>query len=383
MSAKIPIEKIIEIRKEIRNGKTRKQIAKETKIYIDTICKYSKHITPGRLNNDFKKIIREEVLSGKTKKQVSIEYSLAYETVRKITSDINKLSNEDIALIREKVRSGKIKKQIARETDISYYIILKHTTDICFNNSIPSELIKQIKDKWNRGKPKQQIAEELNVSYNTVQKYTVQGHDKYRTYREVPSDVIEDIRKQVKQGISKMQVSRNLNISYTKVKRFTRDIQSSSNNKKRIVLPKYKIQKIRNEVKNGKTKIQVAREMDLSTKVVYRHTTDIITGHVHDRGLSGKNYEFLKELMRNRYVLPSKRYTNQNYLTLCLKFPNIKRVKMYGKVIYFLEDKADLACKIFLQNLPKKITSYYELKQVIDAFKAHMKKEEKKQYIIK
>lgn len=76
-----------------------------------------------------------------------------------------------------------------------------------------------------------------------------------------------------------------------------------------------------------------------------------------------------------------RKYDNSHYQKLRLKFPNIRRVKMNGRVIYFLEDKADLACKIFLQNLPKKITNYQELKQVIDVFKAQMKKGENGQYI--
>jgi hypothetical protein len=123
--------------------------------------------------------------------------------------------------------------------------------------------------------------------------------------------------------------------------------------------------------------------MNLPPQTVYNHTTDIITGHVHDSKLSGKTYELLQEIMKNGYALPSKKYTLKNYHKLCLKFPNIQRVKMYGRVIYFLEERAELAVKAFLKSFPNRITNYHELKQVIDVFKTHMKKEEKKQYIRK
>ena len=134
-------------------------------------------------------------------------------------------------------------------------------------------------------------------------------------------------------------------------------------------------------MKNGKTKIQVSREMNLPLKTIYYHTQDIITGHVHDREISGKTYNLLQELMNNGYALQTRKYNNSHYQKLRLKFPNIQRVKMHGRVIYFLEDKAELAAKIFLQNLSKRITNYHELKQVIDVFKAQMNDEEKKKYI--
>lgn len=112
-----------------------------------------------------------------------------------------------------------------------------------------------------------------------------------------------------------------MNISYAKVKRFSKDILGKKNNNR---LPEKKIKKIKKEVKNGKTKIQIAREMNLPSRVVYHHTKDIITGYVHDTKLSGKTYELLQEIMKNGYVIPSKKYTLKNYQQLSLKFPNIK-----------------------------------------------------------
>jgi hypothetical protein len=237
------------------------------------------------------------------------------------------------------------------------------------------------------GYTKKTIAEKLNVSFETVENYTTLGLDDYPTYRQVPKKIKDEIRKRVKEGSLKKKVSHDLNISYAKVKRFTKDLpdgkspECNTNNKKFNRLSKYKIKKIRDEVKNGKTKIQVSREMNIPLNRVYFHTTDILVGHTHDRAISGKTYELLEKIMKNGYAFPEKKYIYEHYQKLSLKFPNIRRVRMHGRVIYFFQDKANLACRELLKILPKKITNYHELKKVIDVFNTHMEKAEKETYI--
>jgi DNA invertase Pin-like site-specific DNA recombinase len=383
MPAKIPNEKIIEIRKAIRKGKSRRQLAREMDICLDTICKYSKHITFKKMGKEFKKIIRDEVSSGKTKLLVAEEYGIGYDTVRKITSDINPniLTKDQIKFIRKEVKSGKTKKRVAKETNVSYFMVKKITSDIV-TNRVPSHIRLEIKNLYDKGYTKQSIAEKLNVSLLTVENYTTLGLDAYPTYRQVPKKIKDEIRKRVNNGSSKREVSRDFNISYHKVKRFTMDLAGNRYNLKKInQLSRYKIQKIRDEVKNGKTKIQVSREMNIPLHRVYFHTTDIITGHKHDRVLSGKTYELLEKLMKNGYAFPEEKYNFEHYQKLSLKFPNIRRVRMHGSVVYFFQDKTNLACREFLKILPKKITNYHELKKVIDVFDVHMEKEEKDIYI--
>lgn len=382
MPARIPAEKIIKIRKEIRQGKTRRQLAREMDICLDTICKYSKHITFKKIGKEFKEIIREEVSSGKTKRQVAKEFGIGYYTVRKITSDINHntLTKDQIKLIRKKVKSGKTKKRVAQETNVSYYNVRKVTKDIN-NDRLPSQIRLKIKYFYEKGYTTQKIAEQLNISEFTVKNYTVLGQDDYPTYRQVPKEIIEEIRKRVKKGQSKMQVSHDLNISYKKVRRFTKDLEVNKHDRKRNEEQKKLIKKIRKEVSSGKTKKQVARELNLKPSKVYYHTLDIVTGHLHDREVTGRNYELLQKIMKNGYAFPSQKHSYKHFKQLRLKFPNICRVKMYNRVIYFHEEKADLACKEFLKNLHIKITNYHELKQVLDVFKTKLKKEEKKQYI--
>ena len=63
MSAKLSFKKIYKIRRGIREGKSRRQLAKELNISVDTVCKYGKHFTSGRISDDLKNIIRKEVIS--------------------------------------------------------------------------------------------------------------------------------------------------------------------------------------------------------------------------------------------------------------------------------------------------------------------------------
>jgi hypothetical protein len=176
-------------------------------------------------------------------------------------------------------------------------------------------------------------------------------------------------------------VSRNLNISYAKVKRFSKDLIGLNKKNKRILLSKSKIQKIRNEIKNGKTKMQVSRDLNISPKLIYYHTLDIITGHPHDIGIGGNTLKLLQKIMNNGYAKPSKEYQHNHYLKLRSKFQNIRRVEMYGKIIYFIQENSDYAMRVFLEDLNKKIISHQELQQIINVFDGKISKKEKKKYV--
>jgi DNA-binding CsgD family transcriptional regulator len=84
---------------------------------------------------------------------------------------------------------------------------------------------------------------------------------------------IRHIRDEVKSGKTKKQVANEIGISYHKVRKYTGDIYRS------LRIP-YKLEKqIREEVKNGKTKKQVAKEFGLCTKTVSRYTRNIKTSN--------------------------------------------------------------------------------------------------------
>lgn len=384
MPAKLPMEKIINIRKEIRKGKTRRQIAKETNISLDTVCKYGKHITPGKINDDFKTLIRKEVKSGKSKKQVAKEYGLGYFTVRLITYDLKKritiITDDKIRLIREMAREGKTKKQVSVETGIPIRWVRKHTNDITSGKFLSESTKKKIQELIHEGKSKREIAEELNISINSVMNHDKEYNYQFCKYTEVPESVIQEIRKRVKSGKDKLQVSKEMCISYAKVKRFTRDLTGGSI-KRKPRLSKETIKNIRKEVEGGKPKIQVSRELSLSPKNIYHHTKDIIVGHKHDLGIAGKSLELLQEIMENGYAKSSTKYQYRHFQKLRAKFSNIRRVKMYGRVIYFIQERSDEAMRNFLEDLHKKVISYQELQHIIKVFQATMSRKDKKKFL--
>lgn len=99
---------------------------------------------------------------------------------------------------------------------------------------------------------------------------------------------IKYIRDEVKGGKTKIEVANEIGISYYKVRKYTRDIYRS------LRIP-YKLEKqIREEVRNGKTKKQVAEEYGLCTKTVSRYTRGIKTNNP----ISNQLVETIREEVR-------------------------------------------------------------------------------------
>lgn len=143
------------------------------------------------------------------------------------------------------------------------------------------------------------------------------------------------------------------------------------------------MEKIRSEVKQGKTKAQVAREMNLPINTISNHTLDIYKIKKKP-DISYRSFLLLQELMNKGYAFPCPRYGPNEYQILKKKFPRLFRITMHGKTIFYLEDKSDIAVKAFLESLKnKKITTYHQLKQITKTFKININSEEKKRYIQK
>ena len=190
------------------------------------------------------------------------------------------------------------------------------------------------------------------------------------------SELKKKIRKEVKKAKSKLQVSREFNISYKKVLRYTKDIKTIKRG-----IPKDLIKKIRKEVKNGKTKRQVAIQYGVTDRTVYYHTRDICLYPLRNLRVQDKKLELLKDLLRDGYALSSKKYITSEYNELKKYFPSICKVKMYNRVIFYLEDKKDNATRAFLKNSQRKIISFQELKQVMKVFDSNLGIKEKRKII--
>ena len=65
-----------------------------------------------------------------------------------------------------------------------------------------------------------------------------------------------------------------------------------------------------------------------------------------------------------------------------IKFNFFRKVRMYGKTIFYLDDKSDIAAKALLENIKYKI-GYNELNEVVKVFNIQLKPDEKSQFITK
>ena len=69
------------------------------------------------------------------------------------------------------------------------------------------------------------------------------------------------------------------------------------------------------------------------------------------------------------------------YQILKMKIPSIYRAKKYGKTIFFLEEKSDIAAKEFLRSLKKRVISYREFSQILKLFQTDFTGAEKNKYL--
>ncbi len=145
------------------------------------------------------------------------------------------------------------------------------------------------------------------------------------------------------------------------------------------------ISKIRYYVKKYNSKIDAANKFGLSYDMILFYTKDIrIKSRKKDidyLGIYGKSLNLLKELMLNGYAFPSKKYGTEHYVKLKKYFPTIRRTKMHGKMIYYLDDKSKIATEAFLKVSNKKVMSYQKLKQITKVFDTKLSKKEKTNYL--
>ena len=137
------------------------------------------------------------------------------------------------------------------------------------------------------------------------------------------------------------------------------------------------ISKIIDHVRKYNSKIGTANKLGLSYDTVLFYTRDIrIKSRKMDpeySGIYGKTLDLLKELMWNGYAFSSGKYGLKEYIKLKEYFPQIRRTKMYGRMIYYLDDKSKFAAKALLEVTKRKVMSYQELKQIERGFDARLK----------
>lgn len=180
------------------------------------------------------------------------------------------------------------------------------------------------------------------------------------------------ITRKIKNGKSKIQISKELGIKYNLVKKYTRDTP------RRHIHTKKEIKKIRKLVKEVGVKSEVARRLGIPYHRVIDYTRDI---KVKNKTLfGGKTMGVLQELMENGYAyITDGKATNVHILKKY--FPKIQMTRAKGRRIAFLPERKEDAMKALLGKIKKKVWSYQELKRVTKLFNADLTRQEKQRYI--
>jgi len=152
---------------------------------------------------------------------------------------------------------------------------------------------------------------------------------------------------------------------------------------RRESLPEEVITQIRNEIQGGKTKFQVSREHNLPKTTVYRLTKDLPSRSCGWPGIRGETLQVLQELLTRGYFVDRCQNTKQRYIQLRKYFPTVCKVRMYGKNIFFIEGKEDVAVRALLEVIRRKIISYQELKQITKVFGTDLSGREKEAFLFK
>lgn len=140
--------------------------------------------------------------------------------------------------------------------------------------------------------------------------------------------------------------------------------------------PKRVINKIRREVRKGKSKYSVARELDISEKTVYYHTRDIPSKGPGRRGIYGNTLVLLTELLEKGYV-HCQHKCSSNFHTLQKHFPMIRRTQVAQRAVYYLEIKNKEALRALLESKRSRIINYHELAEITKLFDVQLSKHEK------
>jgi hypothetical protein len=137
------------------------------------------------------------------------------------------------------------------------------------------------------------------------------------------------------------------------------------------------INKIRREVLSGKTKYQVAKDLNICEKMVYYYTKDIPSKNPGRTEIRGRTLDTLKTLLTDGYVGSNTKNSN-NLRTLQKHFKEIKRTQVNGKkAVYYLEDKNKKALQSVIENKGSKVIGYYELAKMSKVFDVNLSKKEK------
>ncbi len=189
--------------------------------------------------------------------------------------------------------------------------------------------------------------------------------------------ITRKIRTEVLKGKSKSQVAQEFHLSYKQVWKLTKGIKLKRG------LPQELRDKIRSEVLSGKSKRRVSIEFGVSEKTVQYYTSDLLLTPFRKIQTPDRTLELVKALLTDGYALASDKYGTNEYNKLKQHCQSISKIKMNGRVIFFLQGKEEVATRVFLEHQQKKIISYHDLKDITKVFRVDLSKREKKAFLLK
>ena len=195
--------------------------------------------------------------------------------------------------------------------------------------------------------------------------------------KKLSKEKLQRIREEIKNGKSKYKVAQEMGIGKTTVYTYTIDIPGDNRGKP---LSKEIIGRIREQVLKGKSKYKIAKDMNLSFTTVYSYTKDLPNKIYKTAGIQGKDIDLLHELLEHGYV-----NSNQGNCVRLRKLkrflPMIQRAQIEGRSVYFLSDKSKEALQAIIKRNSSKIISYQKLAKMSKIFDINLNINEKNSFL--
>ena len=187
-------------------------------------------------------------------------------------------------------------------------------------------------------------------------------------------ETIEKIREEVKRGRSRYKVAAEFGVSPRTVYDYTEDLPKKwkkgiSQDVRKLILEK---------AKEGESRLQISKDVGVSYQTVSKIARETLTLDPRWPSVKGKALELLRELSDDGYSLCSDKRTFRKVREF---IPLARRVNFKGQTICFLEEKKEEALNLFLGNKKMRIRSYRELKTLSEMFGVELDRE-KKRYLI-
>jgi len=187
----------------------------------------------------------------------------------------------------------------------------------------------------------------------------------------LPASLIQKIREEVAKGKSKRQVAKELNVNRKTVTKYTKDISSRYTHKR--YTPEF-IEKIRQLTKEIGIKSEVARILGIPYESVIKYTKDI---KVRNKTFGQKTWEMLKEIMEKGYVFTNSSKPSTKIYILRKHFPKIQLVVVENRGVAFLPERKEEAMRALLEKMGRRVWSHQKLKRISKLFDAELTKKEK------